>query len=143
MGDMLSSAYQQAQIDMGIFAPKTVSVGDLFAGALLPGLLLVAALHRLSGLQGHLRPAACPAHAAPAEAKAFRRRDVVVALMPPLALIIAVLGSILGGIATPTEAAAVGAVGAMLLAALRWRLSLPRLREVVHRTADRSASWCS
>ena len=62
-------------------------------------------------------------------------RWIFSALVPPLLLILAVLGSILGGIATPTEAASVGAVGAMVLAALRWRLSFTILRETVIATA--------
>jgi tripartite ATP-independent transporter DctM subunit len=80
-------------------------------------------------------PKSCPATPVPQEERKHLLREVVVALIPPLLLIIAVLGSILGGIATPTEAASVGAVGASILAALRWRLSFRLLREVVISTA--------
>ncbi len=136
LGDVLSSAYQQAQLDMGIWAPQTVSVGDLFVGALIPGLLLVALyLAYLIGL-AFLKPQSVPA--LPREeretdiAALFLR--VLKVLVPPLLLIVAVLGSILGGLATPTEAAAVGAMGALLLALAQRRLTLATLREVVRST---------
>ncbi len=132
LGDVLSSAYQQAQISQGIYSPKTVSVGDLFAGALIPGLLLVALyLLYLAGV-ARWRPAAMPHHSgdAPQATLIMTLR----ALLPPLLLILAVLGSILGGLATPTEAASVGAVGAMLLAATRAQLTVPVLRAVVRST---------
>jgi tripartite ATP-independent transporter DctM subunit len=80
-------------------------------------------------------PKSCPATPVPADEKSKLLREVFVALVPPLALILAVLGSILGGIATPTEAASVGAVGAMILAALRWRLSFGVLKETMVSTA--------
>ncbi|TCK16944.1 tripartite ATP-independent transporter DctM subunit [Thiogranum longum] len=132
LGDVLSSAYQQAQISQGIYSPKTVSVGDLFAGALIPGLLLVALyLLYLVGV-ARWRPAAMPAH--PAGTPSPRLITTLKALLPPLLLILAVLGSILGGLATPTEAASVGAVGAMLLAATRRKLTIPVVREVVYST---------
>ena len=135
MGDMLSGINAQVQMAKGNFAPSPVSVGDLFAGALLPGLLLVALYLGWMIFKAIFDPESCPATPVPPEEKKNLAREVVVALIPPLALIIAVLGSILGGIATPTEAASVGAVGAMILAALRWRLSLRVLREAVIATA--------
>ncbi len=124
LGDILSSAYSQAQLEMGIFTPRTVSVGDLFVGALIPGLLLVLlycaylliTAPRTVGTLPQSRPAA---------------GELLRSLLPPLALIVAVLGSILAGIATPTEAAGVGAVGSGLLALSNRQLSLARLREVV------------
>jgi TRAP-type mannitol/chloroaromatic compound transport system permease large subunit len=119
LGDVLSSAYQQAQLDMGVFSPDTVSVGDLFVGALIPGLLLVACTSPTCSAVALLRPDAVPAIPAeerpPHDARFWLR--VLRVLLPPLGLIVAVLGSILYGIATPTEAASVGAVGALLLAA--------------------------
>ena len=118
LGDQLSNAYQKAQLDMGIFAPKTVSVGDLFAGALLPGLMLVGMYILYQVAVAILRPHAAPAMP-PEEGDDLTIGKVVHALIPPVVLIISVLGSILGGIATPTEAAAVGAVGATLLAGYR------------------------
>jgi len=133
LGDVLSSAYQQAQISQGIYSPKTVSVGDLFAGALIPGLLLVALyLLYLAGV-ARWRPSAMPAHH-DGNAPTATLIITLKALLPPLLLILAVLGSILGGLATPTEAASVGAVGAMLLAAARGQLTVPILREVVRST---------
>jgi len=110
-------------------------VGDLFAGALLPGLLLVSLYLGWMVVKAIFDPESCPATPVPEAEKKDLLREVVVALVPPLALISAVLGSILGGIATPTEAASVGAVGAMVLAALRWRLSPRIVREAVISTA--------
>lgn len=138
LGDVLSGAYQQAQLRMGIFAPQTVTVSDLFIGALLPGLLLVGLyLLYLAGvavLQPHKLPAT------PAEQRQpLRLAGLFGSLLPPLLLIMAVLGSILGGIATATEAAAVGALGATLLALCKGQLNLPRLREVVESTTQISA----
>jgi tripartite ATP-independent transporter DctM subunit len=137
LGDVLSSAYQQAQLDMGVFAPDTVSVGDLFIGALLPGLLLVLLYLGYLGYVARTRPAAMPAadeHTSePAQAGALLPR-VFKGLLPPLLLIIAVLGSIIAGLATPTEAASVGAAGAILLALVQRRCSLEILREVRRNT---------
>jgi tripartite ATP-independent transporter DctM subunit len=133
LGDVMTTAYQQAQLQMGIFSPKTVSVGDLFAGALVPGLLLVLLYVAYIVGVAIFKPAAMPAHRdAAGEAVSFVR--VVRALAPPLLLIFAVLGSILMGLATPTEAAGVGATGALLLAALRREMDLERLRNIMRST---------
>jgi tripartite ATP-independent transporter DctM subunit len=137
LGDVLSSAYQQAQLDMGIFSPDTVSVGDLFSGALLPGLLLVGLYLAYLAALAAWRPARMPALAQSTtdrEAGTSLPRMVLQALLPPLLLIIAVLGSILAGYATPTEAASVGAMGAILLAVSRHRFNLAMLREVMRTT---------
>jgi tripartite ATP-independent transporter DctM subunit len=132
LGDVLSSASQQAQLSQGIFSPDTVSVGDLFAGALLPGLMLVGLyVVYLLGV-ALFRPETMPAHESSGTEGLGRR--VFLALLPPLALIFAVLGSIMVGAATPTEAAAVGALGAVLLAALKRELDLARLRQVMEST---------
>ncbi len=131
LGDVMSSAYQQAQLAQGIFSPKTVSVGDLFAGALLPGLLLVLLYVTYLIVVAFVRPAAMPAHTSD-EAVSLSR--LLIALLPPLILIFAVLGSILGGLATPTEAAGVGAMGGLLIAALRRALSMERLRQIMRST---------
>ncbi|WP_089730133.1 TRAP transporter large permease [Candidatus Thiosymbion oneisti] len=138
LGDVLSAAYQQAQLDMGLFAPETVSVGDLFVGALIPGLVLVLLyLLYLLGV-AWLRPEAVPAipKSERTIAPGVLWRRVLLVLLPPLLLIVAVLGSILWGVATPTEAASVGAVGAMLLAWSRRRLDLGTLREVMVQTTN-------
>ncbi|MCP1170134.1 TRAP transporter large permease [Limimaricola litoreus] len=135
MGDMLSGINSQVQMEKGNFAPTPVSVGDLFAGALLPGVMLVGLYSLWIIFKAITDPESCPATPVPAEEKRGLFKEVLVALLPPLLLIMAVLGSILGGIATPTEAASVGAVGAILLAALRWRLSPRVLHETVVATA--------
>ena len=133
LGDVLSSAYQQAQLSMGIYSPKTVSVGDLFAGALLPGLLLVALYLLYLAYVANTRRDALPTlPCTPADSPDTETLVVRVlrGLLPPLLLIIAVLGSILGGIATPTEAASVGAIGAALLAVSRGYFTMKILSEV-------------
>ncbi len=122
LGDVLSSSYQQAQLSLGNFSPRTVSVGDLFAGALLPGLMLVGFYLVYQMGKAALDPAAAPAIPEAERAAISRQmliRRVLHSLIPPVMLIVAVLGSILTGVATPTEAAAVGAVGAILLAGFR------------------------
>jgi tripartite ATP-independent transporter DctM subunit len=133
LGDVMTTAYQQAQLEMGNFAPKTVSVGDLFAGALIPGLLLVLLyMLYILGL-AFFRPDTMPAHKrAPNDVVSIGR--ILRALVPPLLLIFAVLGSILGGFATPTEAAGVGGMGALLMAMARRELSLSRLQEITRST---------
>ncbi|MEZ5857017.1 MAG: TRAP transporter large permease subunit [Hyphomicrobiaceae bacterium] len=119
LGDQLSGAYQIAQLQMGIFAPDTVSVNDLFAGALLPGLALVgmyiAYQLAFSFMYPHLAAPIPPEDFGTDDGRPMWQR-LLGSLVAPLVLIIAVLGSILGGLASPTEAAAVGAVGATLLA---------------------------
>jgi TRAP-type mannitol/chloroaromatic compound transport system permease large subunit len=128
LGDVLSTAYQRAQLQQGIFAPDTISVGDLFAGALFPGLMLVGMYLVYLIVVSALRPAATPAvPAEEIEAATGGRvwRHLLAALVPPVILIVAVLGSILGGVATPTEAASVGAVGAMFLAGHHLRPERP------------------
>ena len=135
LGDQLNNAYQAAQLAQGNFAPNALSVSDLFAGAVVPGALLVGLyLAYLIGV-AFWRPAACPA----VEADDIRSNgSLLEALLAPLALIAAVLGSILLGIATPTEAASVGAVGAMLLAARKAQLGRV-MRPVVEKTTQITA----
>ena len=133
LGDVMTTAYQQAQLEMGIFSPKTVSVGDLFAGALIPGLLLVL-LYVLYILGvAFFKPTTMPPHVREDGERVSIVR-ILRALLPPLLLILAVLGSILTGFATPTEAAGVGGMGALLLALSRRQLDLERLREVMQST---------
>tara|TARA_B110000967_G_scaffold209818_1_gene267849 strand:- start:447 stop:1826 length:1380 start_codon:yes stop_codon:yes gene_type:complete len=137
LGDILSSAYQQAQLNMGIFTPKVVSIGDLFVGAIIPGLILVVLYSAYVILfakpqlqESQLQPDAEQSSAANKLSRAMRN------LLPPIFLIAAVLGSILTGAATPTEAAGVGAFGATLLAIFKRQLSLARLREVAQSTTE-------
>ncbi|MHA6288482.1 TRAP transporter large permease [Maricaulis sp. CAU 1757] len=117
LGDQISNAYQEAQRAQGIFSPDIVSVGDLFAGALIPGLGLVLLYVGYQIFIAITRPHHAPA--APQSDGATDWGKLLHALLPPLALIIAVLGSILTGLATPTEAAGVGAVGATFIAGAR------------------------
>jgi len=136
LGDVLSSAYQQAQLDMGIFSPKTVSVGDLFAGALIPGLLLVLLYIVYLSITAYLKPNLMPA--IPKDERNINKPElfirIIKVLFPPLFLILAVLGSILSGIATPSEAASVGAVGAILLAISQRQFTLEILQIVMRDT---------
>jgi tripartite ATP-independent transporter DctM subunit len=121
LGDQLSNSYQAAQLAQGNFAPQTVSVADLFAGAIVPGLVLVLLYMLYLIAVAIFRPGKSPAMAVdPGAPHGFAlARRLVAVLIAPIALILAVLGSILGGVATPTEAASVGAVGSILLAARR------------------------
>ncbi len=133
LGDVMTSAYQQAQLEMGIFSPKTVSVGDLFAGALIPGILLVFLYIAYLIIAALFKPDIMPAHERGPDDR-VSVMQVVNALFPPLWLIFAVLGSILAGLATPTEAAGVGGMGALLLAVIRRELTLERLQDIMRAT---------
>ena len=137
LGDQLSNAYQAAQLAQGNFAPSSVTVSDLFAGAIVPGFALVGMyllyLVFMAVFFPHTSPAIPPD---PGALKGFALlRRLLAVLVAPILLILAVLGSILGGVATPTEAASVGAVGAILLAALKRTLG-GALGDVVQRTAQ-------
>ncbi|WP_227978029.1 TRAP transporter large permease [Arenimonas daejeonensis] len=136
LGDQLGNAYQQAQLKQGIFAPETVSVSDLFAGALVPGLGLVALYLAYALWVAWRQPERAPALK---DTQSRSTGQLVKAIVPALALILLVLGSILGGYATATEAAAVGAVGATVFAALHGRLGLARLFEVGRETVKVTA----
>ncbi|RKT32140.1 tripartite ATP-independent transporter DctM subunit [Roseovarius halotolerans] len=124
LSDVMSSAYQQAQYEQGKFSVETISVGQIFAGALVPGLTLVAIYILYVLARGVIRPQDMPP--APASEGRPGLGEVGRAILPPVGLIIAVLGAILSGIATPTEAASVGAIGAILMAGARQGVS-PRL----------------
>ena len=133
LADVLSNAYQQAQLQMGSYSPETISVGELFAGALVPGLLLVVAYLLYITILAWARPGLMPPDSSDAEQRVSIPR-LLLLVSGPMLLIVAVLGSILKGIATPTEAASVGAVGAMLLALISGQLSAETLSNVVYRT---------
>lgn len=124
LADVMSNAYQQAQYEQGKFSVEALSVGQFFAAAIVPGLLLVVLYLLYILIRGALRPQDMP----PADASLARpdRAEILQAIVPPILLIFAVLGAILGGVATPTEAASVGAVGALLMAGLRRGVN-PRL----------------
>lgn len=136
LGDVLSSAYQQAQLDQGIFSPETLSVGDLFIGALIPGLLLVGLYLLYLVSMSLIKPNSMPA--IPASERNINRdelvKNIIGSLLPPILLIFAVLGSIIGGFATPTEAASVGAFGAMLIAYQQKQLTLNIIKKVMEET---------
>ena len=118
LGDQLSGAYMEAQREIGNFAPDPVSVGDLFAGALIPGIGLAFLYMFYQFMVGLIRPQDCPPQPRGDDEEEVLF-PIIRALVPPVLLIIAVLGSILMGVATPTEAAGVGALGAFLLAGKR------------------------
>ncbi|ABF62606.1 TRAP C4-dicarboxylate transport system permease DctM subunit (plasmid) [Ruegeria sp. TM1040] len=117
LADVMSNAYQQVQYEQGKFAVEALSVGQFFAAALIPGLVLVVLYLLYILIRGLLRPEDMPS--APAGIARPHRTEVLRAVVPPILLIFAVLGAILGGVATPTEAASVGAIGALLMAGLR------------------------
>ncbi|MBL4631732.1 MAG: TRAP transporter large permease subunit [Paraglaciecola sp.] len=131
LGDVLSSAFQQAQLNMGIFSPRSVSVGDLFVGALVPGFLLVG-MYLLYVLIFAGRQIKKPIEQD--EPTSISVGALLAALVPPLLLIFIVLGSILAGFATPTEAAGVGAAGALVLALSNKQLNLKKLQDVMMST---------
>ena len=136
LGDVIATANQQAQLMAGNFSGSSVSVGDLFMGALLPGLLLVGLYLVYIIIMAFARPAAMPPiPAAERDISGWALAGRAVRdLIPPLALIVAVLGSIMGGFATPTEAAAVGATGAIILAGAQGQLSRAILVSVMRST---------
>lgn len=120
LGDVISNAYQRAQLEQGNMSPDTVSVGHLFAGALLPGLMLVGMYILWQLFVALTQPKKAPAiPTAELGSRVEVWRAAMKTLPPPLLLIVAVLGSILAGVATPTEAASVGAIGALLIAGMR------------------------
>ena len=139
LGDVISNAYQQAQLSMGIFRTQSVSVGDLFSGAMLPGLILVGLYIFYMIGSAIFNPESAP----PAKIEDLKNvagedgLQVMLckSLLPPLLLIIAVLGSILLGAATPTEAAGVGGLGAILLALIKQQISFSIFKDVAESTA--------
>ncbi len=132
LGEVISNAYQQSQLNQGVFAPDFVSIGDLFAGAIIPGLLLVLAYAAYVFTVALFRPHDVPQ--VELDRTKLTKSEIGLALMkgllPPVLLMIVVLGSILAGIATPTEAAGVGALGAILLALAKRELNVKVLHEV-------------
>ena len=131
LGDVMSNAYQRAQNDMGVFSQKTVTVGDLFVGAIVPGILiclgyLVYTVYKNSkNIDIEFFP----------NAKSASSSEILKTLALPLILIILVLGSIISGIATPTEASAIGAMGALLIAIIDGKFTLSFLKEASEKTA--------
>ena len=128
LGDQLAIAYQNAQFEQGIFSPDTVSVNELFAGALFPGLLLVGLYMSFIFIRTLINPNVAPAiEEDTGWSEPGFLLNFIVSLVAPILMIVAVLGSILSGIASPTEAAAVGGSGAILLAAFKLNKSVQKL----------------
>jgi tripartite ATP-independent transporter DctM subunit len=136
LGDQLGNAYQQAQLKLGNYSPETVSVGDLFVGAIIPGLGLVVFYLLYVLWVAWREPLRAPAIKNITKRSAW---DLCKAIIPALGLILAVLGSILFGFATPTYAAAVGAVGAMLFALIGKQLTWQKCKDVAKETAKVTA----
>ena len=134
LGDVMSSAFQKAQLDMGIFSPQTVSVADLFAGAVLPSLALVGMYLAYLLVTAWRSPERLPA-GGPEVREPLTAGELLSALVAPLALIVVVLGAILAGFATPTEAASLGAVGSLALARREGPVGIAMLRGIAQDTA--------
>ncbi|MFL2527586.1 MAG: TRAP transporter large permease subunit [Candidatus Azotimanducaceae bacterium] len=132
LGDVLSNAYQQAQLNQGIFAPKSVSVGDLFAGAIVPGLCLVVLY--LLYVYTNLLFSKNKIDSKQSSDQKFSVFSLLLSLSPPLLLIFAVLGSIILGYATPTEAAGIGAAGAILIGLVTKRLEFSTIKAISEST---------
>lgn len=137
LSDQISNAWQGVQLNAGITPPQPVSIADLFVAAIIPGITLVVAYMLWQVIYGMLHPKKVPCMAKELREEMFKDgigKRIAHAMLPPLLLIAVVLGTILGGVATATESAAVGAVGAMLLAAWRKQLTLENLRAVMDGT---------
>ena len=137
LGDVLSAAYQQSQLSIGNFSARTVSVGDLFMGAIVPGLILVFCYALYVIIRAYISPQMAPAQEV--TMVSGRWKIMLSSLLPPFVLISSVLGSILLGIATPTEAAGVGAFGAVLLAVSKSSLTIKNLTDAVETTTEITA----
>ena len=131
LGDVMSNAYQRAQNNMGIFSQQTVTVGDLFVGAIVPGIMICLGYLIYTIYQNYKNPNIL----FEPEANSASLKDIFKTLALPLILIILVLGSIIAGIATPTEASAIGAAGALLIVLINGKLSLGFIKETSQKTA--------
>ena len=131
LGDVMSNAYQRAQNNMGIFSQQTVTVGDLFVGAIVPGIMICLGYLIYTIYQNYKNPNIL----FEPEANSASFKDILKTLALPLLLIILVLGSIIAGIATPTEASAIGAAGALLIVLINGKLSLGFIKETSKKTA--------
>ena len=132
LGDVMSSSYQEAQNMLGIFSQESISVGDLFAGAIFPGLILVGFYILYIIYIAHFRSDLIPEIKLK---KNFTAKEIILSLYSPLFLILTVLGVIILGIATPTEASSFGAIGSTLLAFINKKLNLSVLKEVAIQTS--------
>jgi len=138
LGDVLSNSYQQAQLQMGIFNPQPVSVGDLFMGAIIPGFMLVVMYILYLLYMAWRHPQSAPSFEPDPEDN-VSTLELLGSLLPPIVLVLLVLGSIVSGAATPTEAAGVGALGATLLALQKGNLNWQRMAEICRSTTQITA----
>lgn len=131
LGDVMSNAYQRAQNNMGIFSQQTVTVGDLFIGAIVPGIMICIGYLIYAIYQNYKNPNIL----FEPEANSASFKNILKTLALPLLLIVLVLGSIIAGIATPTEASAIGAAGALLIVLINGKFSLGFIKETSQKTA--------
>ena len=128
LGDVMSNAYQRAQNNLGVFSQETVSVGDLFVGAVVPGLMIVIGYLIYTILINRKKEFVVIK-------ETTGEANILKTLLPPATLIFVVLGSIIGGIATPTEAAGVGALGALIIAAINGNANLELIKATSYKAA--------
>ena len=128
LGDVMSNAYQRAQNNLGVFSQETVSVGDLFVGAVIPGLMIVIGYLIYTILINRKKEFVVTEETA-------GEANVIKTLLPPATLIFVVLGSIISGIATPTEAAGVGALGALIIAVINGNANLELIKATSYKAA--------
>jgi tripartite ATP-independent transporter DctM subunit len=128
LGDVISSSYQEAQNMLGMFSQESVSVGDLFAGAIFPGLILVAFYILYILYISNFRLDLIPKYRIQ---KKFSLKEVVISLFSPIFLILIVLGSIISGITTATEASSFGAIGSIILAIINKKFSFNIMKDVL------------
>lgn len=131
LGDVMSNAYQRAQNDMGIFSQKTVTVGDLFIGSIVPGIMiclgyLIYTIYKNKNNKNLKNYSNEPS---------IKRIEIIKTLALPITLIFLVLGSIFAGIATPTEASAIGAFGALIIAFVNGKINFDFIKVVSEKTA--------
>ena len=131
LGDVMSNAYQRAQNDMGIFSQKTVTVGDLFIGAIIPGAMICLG-YLLYTIYKNFENKNIISDK---NTLSISRIEMMKTLGLPLSLIFIVLGSIIAGIATPTEASALGAMGALIISAINGKINADFIRETSQKTA--------
>ena len=127
LGDVMSNAYQRAQNNLGIFSQKTVSVGDLFIGAIIPGLLICVGYLIYTILVNRKKILKVETN--------NQNTNLIRTLFPPFLLIFVVLGSIIAGVATPTEAAGIGALGSLIIATFSNKISISLFKDISFQSA--------
>ena len=133
LGDVISSSYQYTQMNLGNYSPRTVSVGDLFAGALIPGVILVLFYISYILLISYIDRKSAPKNKE-SDIGPENPKKIISSLLPPLGLMLLVLGSILLGMASPTEAAGIGAFGALIISYIRKTLNKKIVLEISNST---------